>query len=309
MLRFTSLARFNSKWALAFLTPSLHLRQCLSIPPSLLVPHSTSRVPPFYVCVLSRAPPAFAWFPACGDGPFLSLEKVILEKQPGPGPLFSSGLFPMGFFQADAWRRQSVLSWSQWLWSCLLPCSLFSGSWTPPSHRHCNQGCPQPSPSLFVTTRSNTTSPLAGSYIIQSDISWHSADWDFWDKLKEFHTEILGENIFHLCKYSLIKWNKIITHTKLRYTSICQDSEPLYNCFCHNKVESPQKGVVGVVQLLLCLWLWLWKISCPHWSQKTTGHIFFFAPVSFFNKWISVIGWFDVEEKKKALFQRLYLLV
>ena len=32
------------------------------------------------------------------------------------------------------WTAQSLLSWSPGLWSCYLPCSLFSGTWTAPSH-------------------------------------------------------------------------------------------------------------------------------------------------------------------------------
>ena len=189
-------------------------------------------------------------------------------------PLFSSAV-SHGILPSWCLKTSGMLSWNQWWQSCHLPGSLLSGSWTQPSHSLCSQDCPQPSLSLFVTMRSNRASPLAGSYIIQSDISWDGTDWDFPNKLKEFHTEILGENIFHLRKYSLLKWNKIITHKELRYTGICQNSDPLCNWFCHNKMGSPQKGVVGVVQLLLCLWLWLWKISSSHQSQKTTGHKFY----------------------------------
>lgn len=45
-------------------------------------------------------------------------------------------------------KLSSLTSWfkigltSPGLWSWFLPCSFFSGSWMPPSHGHCSQGCP-----------------------------------------------------------------------------------------------------------------------------------------------------------------------
>lgn len=50
------------------------------------------------------------------------------------GPLFCPG--PMGFFQAEPWTGQSLLSWHLGLWSCLIPCSCLSGLWT------LSGGCP-----------------------------------------------------------------------------------------------------------------------------------------------------------------------
>lgn len=69
-----------------------------------------------------------------------------------------------GFLQEDPWTGESLLLWCTELWFCL-PCSLLSRSWTPLSHGHHSQSCPQTftvptSSSFFVSIISNKARPL-----------------------------------------------------------------------------------------------------------------------------------------------------
>lgn len=80
-----------------------------------------------------------------------------------------------GFLQEDPWTCESLLLWCTELWFCL-PCSLLSRSWTPPSHGHHSQSCPQTftvptSSSFFVSIISNKARPL---YLYPAPYLYHS---------------------------------------------------------------------------------------------------------------------------------------
>lgn len=139
LLPFLSLTTFKSKWALVFPTSifaclnSLFVFPlgCLSTLPALRhLLFMLGSQAPYSSCKL---PAIFAWFHACQDGSFLSLEESIFENQP---VLVHSSprLFSVALYQADLWMGKSLLSWSPGL---LLSCSLLSGSWTSTSY-HCN---------------------------------------------------------------------------------------------------------------------------------------------------------------------------
>lgn len=74
-LYYMFLARFNSRWALASLTLSLHSRTAFCF---LLFLSSCQE----HLVCLCRSPATFATFarPACRDGPFLGTEEVILQS-------------------------------------------------------------------------------------------------------------------------------------------------------------------------------------------------------------------------------------
>lgn len=90
-------------------------------------------------------------FLACGEWTVLEFGRRDPWKSTHPlGALFSPRQYPTESLQADPWTGQSLPSWSPGLWSSCLPCSLLSGSWTPPPHCHCIQGCPWPSHPLLL---------------------------------------------------------------------------------------------------------------------------------------------------------------
>lgn len=137
---------------------------------------------------------------------------------------------------------------------------------------------------MFVTLRSNRVSLLAGSYINHDMIQT-----DFQDKIKTFHREILDKNIFHLCKYNIIKLNQIITHKELIYTGICQDSDPLCNSFCRIEVRSLQKRTCSSSALIVPLALAMNDFLPPLRSENYRTHIFL-CSYKLFHKWISLTG-------------------
>lgn len=103
-----------------------------------------------------RAPVAFAWFPACWDGPLLSFEEAILENQTAfLDPLSLQDLIVL----ASSKKSFYLPSWGPRLWHCILSCSLLSGPWTTPSHDHCSIGCPQPSHHWSVLCHLQVTGP------------------------------------------------------------------------------------------------------------------------------------------------------
>ena len=140
--------RFNSSWALAFLTVCLHARACSIFLPSYLFLLSSFLYFLFMFEFFqeklvhpSRLPGIFSQLLACwgallevgGGDPWILISFL--------GSVFPPGPFPMRLFQADTWRVQSLLSWSPELWSFFLPCFIPSWSWTPLSHGHCRQDC------------------------------------------------------------------------------------------------------------------------------------------------------------------------
>lgn len=140
---------FNSRWALVFLTPSLHtwtvsLHSFWVTCPFLQLLCASFSCFSRELLVHPHRPVTFAWFPAHCDGPFLSLEEVILEYQTGLlDPVCSPGLSPIGFFQAGLCTGQSLLSWNLELLSCYLPFSILSVYSTPPSHGQCSSDSTQ----------------------------------------------------------------------------------------------------------------------------------------------------------------------
>lgn len=76
------------------------------------------------------------------NGLILSLEAMIRESHPTLGHLFASEWYPIRFFQADPLTGQSWFSQSPGLWSCCLPCSIFSGTCFLPFHRPAAKAAP-----------------------------------------------------------------------------------------------------------------------------------------------------------------------
>lgn len=91
-----------------------------------------------------RHPSAFDRFPVSWDELFSSLEKVILKYQQAFLDLAAFQDYPMGFFQADHWIGQSLLSWSPGLEFYFFPWSLLSRFWTPACHFR-SKGAPETS--------------------------------------------------------------------------------------------------------------------------------------------------------------------
>jgi len=94
LLPFTPLTRFNSRWALAFLSPYLHTGTMSLYSPWVTWPFF-HLLHAFFLCFEfcweflvhpCRSPTASAWLPTHWDGLFSSMEEVILEK-----PIISSG--------------------------------------------------------------------------------------------------------------------------------------------------------------------------------------------------------------------------
>lgn len=124
------------------------LRQCLCIPPRLSVHASTLCIFEFVqeLIVIYSGLPAFL------TG--LLFNKVDVSWAESRWSLNNNQLswaplqpYPMGLFQAELWRDQSLLSWIPGLWDCFSLFSLPKRSWTPPSHGRCSQGCLWPSQS------------------------------------------------------------------------------------------------------------------------------------------------------------------
>lgn len=124
----------------------------LYISPVLLVSASTFCIFPFYSWVLPGAPCLsrqaclhfcltsylLGWI-ACelGVDDFWMSASFL-------GPLFPLGPFPMGLFQADPWRGQSLF-WTPEVWFYFLLGPFLSAFWTSSSHDHCNRCCLNPS--------------------------------------------------------------------------------------------------------------------------------------------------------------------
>lgn len=151
-----SLARFNSKWTSAFLTPSLQA-QTISIfllgsePMLSILAHlnlslgRNSLLIYAGLLILEGLLPLLAWINVGMNlsGCTLSLDRVIHEYQQALVDLFfSSWPYPMGFFQTDLWTGLCLLSWSPGLWFCFLLCFILSGFWISLSHEHPKVLCP-----------------------------------------------------------------------------------------------------------------------------------------------------------------------
>ena len=78
-----------------------------------------------------RPPDTLAWFPAHWDGQSWVLKRQFSKFNQLP---WTALLFRALSHEILPWTAQSLLSRSPGLWSCYLPCSFFSGTWTPPSH-------------------------------------------------------------------------------------------------------------------------------------------------------------------------------
>lgn len=105
------------------------LRQCLCIPTTL--------------CMLLFCLTRSNLFIHAAFLTFCSLGYTALELGRGNFCvcLCSTRPYPTGLFQADLEGGQILLSWRPRLWTCFLSYSCLSGSWTPPFHGHCSQGC------------------------------------------------------------------------------------------------------------------------------------------------------------------------
>lgn len=145
-----------TSFALAFLT--LHTRTVTVLP----LGHLTL-LPPPECCLFTfvftqellvhprRLPATFTWFSACRwhELEFMptwgwrtwSPEVNQLSWTLLLSRTLSHWILPDRYLD----RVKSALLKTRELWSCNLPCSLLSGSWSSPSHSHWSQGCPEPS--------------------------------------------------------------------------------------------------------------------------------------------------------------------
>lgn len=82
----------------------------------------------------------------------------------------------------------SLISWSTKSWSCYLPSSLLSRSWTPPSHGCYHWRCLQPSyyqPDLFGRYETQQGSSICGDHLCQNVVISALLDWSCEEKKKK----------------------------------------------------------------------------------------------------------------------------
>lgn len=171
LLSFMSLVWFYSRWAFAFITPSLHTWRVFLYSSCVTCPWFYFLYISFYVCVLSGSPCSCIQTSSCVCFISCKREWMILEhegadswnstRSPGPPSWsISRGILPSRFL--------NLLSWSPGLWSCFLPCSFLSESWSPPSMTTATKDVPScyiPNKLFFVSMRSSRQSSFVGSLI------------------------------------------------------------------------------------------------------------------------------------------------
>lgn len=145
LLLLISLARFNFVCAFAFLTASFHGQAMSLYSSQVTCPFfhllyisflclNSVRSTLFYAVLLAFLPDfVFVWiYPSWVWKRWWVWNSFL-------GPLLPPVPYPMGLFQMDLWRSQSLLSCNPVFGSWFLS-SLFFGYWTLPSLGHCSQG-------------------------------------------------------------------------------------------------------------------------------------------------------------------------